>query len=202
MKEARARCSPMLRVLAGVDRFLIAANFAPIGAPPSAEVSYNFGPGAALVRIREVTPSSLTREQVLPGRPDEVFRFFADAANLEAITPPWLRFRIVTPQPIRMEPGALIEYRLRLHGIPIRWLTRIEEWEPGRRFVDAQVKGPYALWRHTHSFEEHPDGTLMRDTVEYALPFGPLGRLALLAFVRRDVERIFDFRAAALHKVK
>jgi ligand-binding SRPBCC domain-containing protein len=154
------------------------------------------------MRIREVTPNSLAREQVLPGPPDEVFRFFADAANLEAITPPWLRFRIVTPQPIRMEPGALIEYRLRLHGIPIRWLTRIELWEPGRRFVDAQVKGPYALWRHTHSFEEHPDGTLMRDTVEYALPFGALGRLALLAFVRRDVERIFDFRAAALHKVK
>ena len=151
------------------------------------------GPGAALARIREVTPNTLRREQVLPGLPDEVFRFFADAANLEAITPPWLRFRIVTPQPIRM---------LRLHGIPIRWLTRIEVWEPGRRFVDAQVKGPYALWRHTHSFEEHPDGTLMRDTVEYALPFGPLGRLALLAFVRRDVERIFDFRAAALHKVK
>src|SRR5215207_473305 len=152
--------------------------------------------------MRAMRTEVLEREQVLPGRPDEVFRFFADAANLEAITPPWLRFRIITAQPVRMEPGALIEYRLRLRGLPIRWLTRIEVWEPGRRFVDAQVKGPYALWRHTHSFEEHPDGTLMRDTVEYALPLGPLGRLALRAFVRRDVERIFDFRAATLHKVK
>jgi ligand-binding SRPBCC domain-containing protein len=145
---------------------------------------------------------TLRREQVLPGDPQDVFAFFSDAGNLEAITPPWLRFRIVTPRPIELRPGALIEYRLRLHGIPLRWLTRIQEWEPGRRFVDMQVRGPYALWRHTHTFEPHPEGTLMRDTVEYALPLGPLGRLALLAFVRRDVERIFDFRETALHKVK
>ena len=99
---------------------------------------------------------TLERAQRLPGSPDEVFAFFADAHNLEAITPPWLGFRIVTPGPIEMRPGALIEYRLRLHRVPVRWLTRIETWEPGRRFVDVQVRGPYRLWHHTHEFE--PDG--------------------------------------------
>jgi ligand-binding SRPBCC domain-containing protein len=140
----------------------------------------------------------LIREQILPGEPDEVFAFFAEAANLEAITPPWLRFRIVTPAPIRMGAGALIEYRLVLHRIPIRWLTRIEVWEPGERFVDVQVRGPYRRWHHTHGFEAHPDGTLVRDTVRYALPLGALGRVAHRLFVRRDLERIFDFRRAAV----
>ena len=136
----------------------------------------------------------LTREQILPGAPDEVFGFFADAANLEAITPPWLRFRIVTPKPIHMAAGTLIEYRLALHRIPIRWLTRIEVWEPGERFVDVQLRGPYRLWHHTHSFEAREGGTLVGDRVRYALPLGPLGELAHRALVRRDLERIFDFR--------
>ncbi len=142
----------------------------------------------------------LTREQILPADPDAVFGFFADAFNLEAITPPWLRFGIVTPGPIRMAPGALIEYRLRVHGIPIRWLTRVEVWEPGVRFVDVQVRGPYRYWHHTHAFEPHRGGTLVRDTVRYALPLGPLGRLAHAAFVRRDLERIFDFRHAEVDR--
>jgi ligand-binding SRPBCC domain-containing protein len=137
---------------------------------------------------------TLTREQILPGTPDDVFAFFADAFNLEEITPPWLRFRVVTPGPIEMAPGTLIEYRLRLHGVPVTWLTRIETWEPGERFTDVQVRGPYRSWHHTHSFEPHPDGTLVRDSVHYELPLGPLGRLAHAAFVRRDLERIFDFR--------
>ena len=139
----------------------------------------------------------LRREQRLPGPPGAVFPFFADAGNLEAITPDWLAFRIVTPRPIDMHVGALIEYRLRLHGVPVSWLTRIEEWEPGVRFVDAQLRGPYVLWHHTHEFE--PDGaggTLMRDTVRYALPYGPLGEIARRLFVARDLRRIFDFRAA------
>jgi hypothetical protein len=143
-------------------------------------------------------PYTLTREQVLAGSPDRVFAFFADASSLEAITPPWLRFRIVSPRPIRLAQGALIEYRLHLHRVPIRWLTRIEVWEPGHRFVDAQVSGPYRLWCHTHEFEPHEGGTLMRDTVRYALPYGPVGRFAHAAFVRRDLKRIFDFRAAVL----
>ena len=94
-----------------------------------------------------------------------------------------------------MGAGALIEYRLRLHGVPVRWLTRIEEWEPGRRFVDAQLRGPYRLWHHTHAFEPDGDGgTLMRDTVRYALPLGPLGELAHRLFVRARPRAIFDFR--------
>ena len=94
-----------------------------------------------------------------------------------------------------MRAGALIEYRLKLHGLPIRWLTRIEEWVPGERFVDAQLHGPYALWHHTHEFEPPATAsTLMRDTVRYALPFGPLGEVAHRLFVARDLERIFDYR--------
>lgn len=140
----------------------------------------------------------LERSQVLPGPREQVFGFFADAFNLEEITPPWLRFRILTPRPIAMAPGALIEYRLTLHRVTVRWLTRIELWEPGVRFVDQQVRGPYRLWRHTHTFEDHPEGTLVRDHVSYAIPFGPLGELAHGLFVRRDVERIFDHRQAVV----
>ena len=139
---------------------------------------------------------TLQREQELPGTPDEVFPFFAEARNLEAITPPFLNFHVVSADEMRV--GALIEYRLKLHGVPIRWLTRIEEWEPGVRFVDAQLRGPYALWHHTHEFEAHDGHTLMRDTVRYALPFGPLGTVAHRLFVKRDVERIFDYRTVSL----
>jgi ligand-binding SRPBCC domain-containing protein len=138
----------------------------------------------------------LRREQRLSATPDAVF---SDAGNLEAITPPWLRFEVVTPRPIAMRAGALIEYRLVLHRLPIAWLTRIEEWEPAVRFVDMQLTGPYRLWHHTHEFR--PDGaggTVMTDTVRYALPYGPLGALAHRVLVRRDVERIFDHRARAV----
>ena len=137
----------------------------------------------------------LRREQRLPGTPAEVFPFFAEAGNLEAITPPWLHFAIVAPRPTDIGAGTLIEYRLRLHGIPISWLTRIEEWVPGERFVDQQLRGPYALWHHTHEFEpDGEDGTLMRDIVRYALPYGPLGQLAHRLLVARDLAAIFDFR--------
>ena len=141
---------------------------------------------------------TLRREQRLPGTPDQVFPFFADAGNLEAITPPWLGFRVVTPAPIAMRRGALIEYRLRLRGLPIAWLTQIEEWEPGTRFVDVQLAGPYRLWHHTHEFEDDGDGgTLVRDTVRYALPYWPLGEVAH-PLVARDLAAIFDYRAAAV----
>ncbi|MDW5595378.1 SRPBCC family protein [Conexibacter stalactiti] len=148
-----------------------------------------------------MTVHLLTREQTLPGSPDTVFPFFGAARNLEAITPAWLGFRVLTPEPIEMGAGTLIDYRLRLHGIPLRWRTRIETWEPGRRFVDAQVSGPYALWHHTHEFAEdpaRPGWTTMRDTVRYALPLGPLGELAHRLLVRRDLDRIFDHRATAV----
>ncbi len=135
--------------------------------------------------------------QHLPAPPEEVFPFFGDALNLEAITPPWLGFRVVTPEPIEMREGALIEYRLRLHGVPVSWRTRIDVWDPPRRFVDRQLRGPYRLWHHTHLFEPAPDGgTIMRDVVRYRLPLGPLGAAAHLVLVRRDLRRIFDFRHA------
>jgi ligand-binding SRPBCC domain-containing protein len=141
----------------------------------------------------------LERAQIVPAPPGEVFPFFADAANLERITPPWLRFRVATPAPIEMREGALIEYRLALHRLPLRWLTRIEAWEPGRRFVDVQLRGPYRLWHHTHTFEAAPGGgTLMRDRVRYALPLGPLGGAAHRLLVRRDLQRIFDHRERAI----
>jgi ligand-binding SRPBCC domain-containing protein len=149
-----------------------------------------------------MTTHLIERSQRIARPPDEVFAFFADAHNLEAITPDWLRFRIVTPGRIEMRPGTLIEYRLRLHRVPIRWLTRIERWEPGRRFVDVQVKGPYRLWHHTHEFEEDGEGgTIVLDRVRYALPLGPAGELARRAFVARDLARIFDHRLASVSKV-
>lgn len=144
---------------------------------------------------------TLQREQRLPGTPDEVFAFFADARNLEAITPPLLRFRVVTPAPIVMRRGTLIRYRLRVRGLPVTWLTRIEEWDPPHRFVDQQLKGPYALWQHTHTFEADGAETIMRDTVRYRIGFGPLGALADTLLVRRDVARIFDFRAQRVREL-
>ena len=137
----------------------------------------------------------LRREQRLPGPPEAVFPFFADARNLEAITPPWLRFHVVTPRPIEMRQGTLIEYELKLHGLPISWLTRIDEWVPGERFVDVQLHGPYRLWHHTHELEPAGDGTLMRDTVRYAIGFGPFGEVARRAVIERDLDAIFAFRA-------
>lgn len=140
---------------------------------------------------------TLERRQQLPGAPQTVFPFFADAANLEAITPPFLRFEVITPRPIPMRVGTLIQYRLRLHAIPVSWLTSIQEWQPSSRFVDVQVRGPYALWHHTHTFEEDGhSGCIMTDRVRYALPLGAGGELARRLFVARDLARIFDFRAA------
>jgi ligand-binding SRPBCC domain-containing protein len=141
---------------------------------------------------------TLRREQRLPRPIDEVFAFFGDARNLEAITPPLLRFRVMDAgaDAIAMGPGALIRYRLRVRRVPVGWLTVIREWDPPRRFVDEQLRGPYELWHHTHSFEPLDDGgTLMRDEVRYALPLGVLGELARRLFVGRDVEAIFDYRA-------
>ena len=129
----------------------------------------------------------------------EVFPFYADAANLERITPPWLGFEVTTPAPIEMKFGALIEYRLRLHGIPVRWRTRIEEWSPPHRFVDAQLSGPYSLWHHTHTFRPDGDGaTILGDRVRYATPFGLAGELARTLFVKQDLDRIFDYRRDAV----
>ncbi len=128
----------------------------------------------------------------------EVFAFFADAANLERMTPPFLGFHILTPLPIEMRPGTVIDYRIRLNGVPLRWRTTIESYEAGERFVDVQSKGPYSVWRHTHSFVDVPGGTEVRDHVEYQLPLGPLGRIAHQLFVRRQLATIFDFRTRVM----
>ena len=124
----------------------------------------------------------------------KVFDFFARAENLERITPPWLRFKILTPLPIEMKPGARIEYSLRVRGLPLRWLTEIEVWNPPFEFIDAQTEGPYKLWRHTHRFSEHGGGTSIVDVVQYALPFGFLGRMVQRLQVARDIAQIFDYR--------
>jgi ligand-binding SRPBCC domain-containing protein len=130
---------------------------------------------------------------------DEAFDFYGDAHNLERITPPLLKFEVTTPGPIEMGVGTLIEYRLKLHRVPVRWRTRIEAWEPPVRFVDAQVKGPYTLWEHTHTFEEDgPGATIIRDRVRYSIPFGPLGEVADRLLVQRDLKQIFDYRRDAV----
>jgi len=133
--------------------------------------------------------------QELPAPLEAVFRFFADATNLETITPPWLRFRVTTPQPIEMGEGTLIDYRLRIRGVPVRWQSEITDWDPPHRFVDRQLRGPYRRWVHTHVFEPTADGTLVRDAVEYAVPGGGLVNRLL---VRPDVERIFAYRRETL----
>jgi hypothetical protein len=140
----------------------------------------------------------LEREQLVPTPVEEVFAFFSEARNLEELTPPFLRFQIVTPLPIAMHEGTLIDYRIRLFGVPMRWRTRIDVWEPNVRFVDRQVRGPYALWRHLHAFEEVPGGTRMTDRVDYAIGLGPLGTVARSLFVRRQLETIFDYRRQAV----
>ena len=124
----------------------------------------------------------------------EVFGFFAEAANLEAITPHWLKFRLLTPRLVEMKEGATIAYFLRVHGVPIRWLTKIECWDPPFSFVDVQIKGPYRRWRHTHQFSRRGEQTVIDDTVEFALPLGLIGDLVYHVQVARDIRRIFDYR--------
>ena len=133
----------------------------------------------------------------LPLPPEELFPFFANAANLDALTPPWLNFQIVTPPPIVMGEGMLIDYRLRVRGVPLRWRTRVNVWQPPHRFVDEQIRGPYRQWLHEHTFEPRDGGTLTRDRVRYAVP---LDFLVHRWLVRPDVEKIFEFRTQKLRK--
>jgi ligand-binding SRPBCC domain-containing protein len=144
----------------------------------------------------------LERSQRVEVPVEEAFAFYGDDRNLEPLTPPWLHFEVTTPRPLTMGADTLLEYRLRLHGIPLRWRTRIETWEPPSRFVDFQEKGPYSLWEHTHMFEEDGRGaTVIHDRVRYAIPLGPLGSIAHHLFVRKDLERIFDYRRDAVARL-
>ena len=141
---------------------------------------------------------TLVTEHSLPRQPEDVFDFYADAFNLERLTPPWLRFEVVTPAPITMRAGVEIDYRLRLHGLSLHWRSRITAWDPPHHFADEQVRGPYRQWVHRHTFAPHEGGTLVGDHVEYAM-FG--GWLADRLVVRRDLSRIFAFRQERLAEI-
>ena len=146
-------------------------------------------------RRKEMKEHFFTSELRLAPSPSEIFPFFADARNLGSITPPWMHFQILTPGNIEMGVGALIDYRIKIHGLPVRWRTKITVWEPPFRFVDEQVKGPYQRWVHEHRFAESGKGTLCHDQVRYAI-FG--GWLVNQLFVERDIKEIFAFRANKL----
>jgi ligand-binding SRPBCC domain-containing protein len=149
-----------------------------------------------LTRLRNT--SIFETEQWLPLAPQDVFDFFSDAFNLELLTPPWLQFRVITPAPIEMQQGTVIDYRLKLRGIPVRWQSQITVWEPPHGFVDEQIRGPYRRWVHHHTFAESEGGTLARDHVDYAVPGGVLVQKLL---VERDLRKIFQYRQQKLREV-
>lgn len=140
--------------------------------------------------------------QDLPRPRPEVFAFFADPANLQRLTPPWLHFEVITPKPLPRGEHAIFEYRLRVRGLSIRWRTLIEAYEDGNRFVDRQIAGPYALWHHTHLFEDLPGGgTRITDRVRYRVGWGLLGLLITALWIRKDVERVFAYRKRVLEEL-
>ncbi len=143
----------------------------------------------------------LVRFQVIPKSKQELFPFFAEAANLERITPNDMKFQILTPGPIEMRAGMLIEYKIKLFGIPMHWLTEITHWDPPNQFIDIQLKGPYAQWVHRHVFIEQPDGsTRMEDHVRFRLPLSPLGELAA-PLVHLQLKHIFDYRQEVIREL-
>ncbi|HZU32294.1 MAG TPA: SRPBCC family protein [Candidatus Angelobacter sp.] len=145
--------------------------------------------------------NTLVFTQQVPRELPEVFEFFSRAENLETITPPWLSFKILSVDPEPIRKGTLIHYKLRVHGIPLRWTSEIVEWEPPNRFVDLQLRGPYKLWHHEHRFEARDGGTLITDIVNLALPFGLLGELVYKVKVHSDVRQIFAFREEKIREL-
>jgi ligand-binding SRPBCC domain-containing protein len=143
----------------------------------------------------------LERSQLVERSLEETFGFFADAANLQALTPEFLHFQITTPLPIQMRAGTLIDYRLRLFGLPIEWRTRIEEFVPRSGFVDSQVHGPYRLWRHRHEFHQTDEGVLVVDKVDYQLPLGLAGSVAQAVFVGATLRKIFAYRQQQIRQL-
>jgi ligand-binding SRPBCC domain-containing protein len=155
---------------------------------------------ALVLSASDTAPRDLTllhRETVVPAPLDDTFAFFADALNLERLTPPWLNFTILTPMPVAMQRGLVIDYRIRLYGVSIPWRSRIDVWKPGVGFVDRQIVGPYRWWRHEHRFQAVEGGTRVIDRVEYV----PRARWFSRGLVQRDVERIFAYREEALRAV-
>ncbi len=142
---------------------------------------------------------TLERTQIVQRPLAETFKFFSDARNLKRLTPAFLQFKFLTTPPPVMHPGTVIDYQIRLYGVPVHWRTRIEVVEAPNKFVDVQEKGPYALWRHSHSFTEiSVSATEVKDRVEYAMPLGPLGEIAHYLFVARSLEQIFEYRSREL----
>ena len=137
----------------------------------------------------------------IPLKVPETFAFFSVETNLEKITPPFMGFQVLRKSTSEIQEGTLIDYRLKVHGLPMRLRTRIESWKPGESFVDNQLSGPYSLWHHTHSFSERDGGTWMTDRVRFRLPLGRLGNLVAGWLVKRDVRLIFNFRNAAIQSL-
>ena len=136
----------------------------------------------------------------IPGNIEDVFKFFSDAQNLELITPPELSFKITSPIPIKMETGALIEYKIRLFGFSFQWKSIISKWEQNRQFIDEQLKGPYSKWVHTHTFEKNEGIIIINDIVNYRLPFAPFGEI-VLPLVKMQLKRIFDYRSKRIFEL-
>ena len=154
--------------------------------------------------LRDILPEAddvFASEQWIPRPPGEIFKFFSDAANLERITPPWIGFHITAKSTPEIQKGTLLDYKLKIHGLPVRWRTLINEWNPGQSFVDTQLKGPYTKWHHTHEFEALRGGTLMKDIVRYRVPLGGIGAATAGGFVRRDIEMIFGYRRKVIQEL-
>jgi uncharacterized protein (TIGR01777 family) len=155
----------------------------------------------ALVDVTADPATMLFHEQWVPRPPDEVFPFFADAHNLERITPPFLKFRILNVSTPVLQNGTRIDYQLSLHGVPVRWQSLIRDWNPNRSFVDSQTRGPYRRWDHTHEFEPHRGGTILRDRVQYELPLGAVGGIVAGRFVARDLDALFAYRRTVIREI-